>query len=60
MIDFSKKADLPQIGEYVRVWYGSGFIREGHVIARDEQNREVLVRFVYDIPDAWARADRLC
>jgi hypothetical protein len=55
-----KIADLPQIGEYVRVWYGSGFIREGYVIDRNEQSREVLVRFVYDIPDAWASADRLC
>lgn len=52
--------ELPEINESVRVWYGSGFIRSGRVISIDEQNRDVLVEFIYDIPNAWVREDQLC
>ena len=51
---------MPQIGESVRVWYGSGFIREGRVLKLDEQDRMALVEFVYDIPNEWVREDQLC
>jgi len=53
-------SDLPQVNESVRVWYGSGFIRSGHVVSVDAQDREVLVEFNYEIPDAWVREDQLC
>jgi len=52
--------ELPKIGEFVRVWCGPDFVREGRVIGRDEHDREVLVRFVYDIPDEWVRESKLC
>jgi len=51
---------LAQINDPVRIWYGPGFIRSGHVIDRNEQDRELLVKFDYDIPDAWVRDDQLC
>lgn len=51
---------MPKVGESVRVWYGSGFTRSGRVRAINEQDREVLVSFNYDIPDAWVGIDQLC
>lgn len=53
-------SDLPQVNESVRVWYGSGFIRSGHVVSVNEGEQEVLVEFIYDIPNAWVRQDQLC
>lgn len=53
-------SELPQINESVRVWYGIDFVRSGTVIDVNEQDREVLVDFNYDIPNSWVRDDQLC
>lgn len=50
---------LPKIGSRVRVWYGSGFARTGVVLQRDEQDREVFVKFDYPVPNEWVREDQL-
>ena len=58
--DKSEKDDAPSVGSSCRVWHGPGFTREGRIIDINRQDREVLVRYIYDIPDEWVRWSKLC
>lgn len=50
-----------RIGQFVRVWYGQDFIREGTIIALNDREGEYLVRFHYGgIPNEWVSASKFC
>ena len=51
---------MPKVGGWCRFWFGLGFIRAGKILAIDDDDGMVWVRWDYQpLPNTWERIDSI-